>query len=205
MDEQNNNSSGEKNNSRLIWIIIPTIILLMMILSGMGVYFWQEASMARISAEHEIALTQCNKDGLAEKNNQQPESAKADSASIKLPIVQFVPATFTEEEKKELMEKVINPYVDYQKEMWKVNPISIQVKKHTKTEIDNQIYARYMYGIDVITETGYHGWLEREEGKAIDYWIPDCMGECPFSESYKAKYQEVLKKYNDLFSKQKGV
>jgi len=96
---------------------------------------------------------------------------------------------------------VINPYVDYEKEIQKMNPISIQIEKYTEEEISKQTYARYMYKIDVIMETGHSGWLEREKGKNIDYWIPECMDECSFSESFKAKYPEVIKKYNSLRQK----
>jgi hypothetical protein len=185
MNEQNDQLTKNKNHSKLIWATVFVVILLCILL-GTGVYFWRE----KLNRENNPIDSQ--------KQQNITKTIDSNNSQIELPVIRFIPATFSQEEKEELMEKVINPFVDYEKETQNTNIISIQIKKYSKAEIDNQVYVRYMYGIDAIAETGDIVWLEREEGKAIDYWIPDCMGKCQFSESFKIKYPEVVKKYDSL-------
>lgn len=208
MEEQINQPTINQKGSGWVWVIFIVAILLI-ISSGTGVYFWQEKIIAKNNSDHEKALLESQKEKLdleKELKDSQEQlislaAANSNDSQLKLPVIQFTPDTFSQDEKNELTEKVINPYVDYEKELQKMNLISIQIEKYTEEEISKQTYARYMYKIDVIMETGHSGWLEREKGKNIDYWIPECMDECSFSESFKAKYPEVIKKYNSLRQK----
>lgn len=210
MDQEN--IASPQSSSKNVWIYILVIVFSMLILAAVAGIFYR---MGKNSAGNEMKqskdISQGIKEkqpetekpaGLTEENNKTnlPNEAKKGCASeISLPVVTFIPSgLFTDSEKEELENKIINPYADYMKENENRELITITVRKYSEEEISKMAsYARYMYNIEVITADGYAGWLAREAGKPIEYWIPDCMGECVFSQSYEKKYPEVVAKYQE--------
>ncbi len=215
MDQEN--IASPQSSSKNVWIRILVIAVSILILAAVAGIFYR---MGRNSAGNEMKqpkdISQGIKEkqpeaekpaGLTEENNKTnlPNEAKSNHASgISLPVVTFIPSgLFTDGEKEELENKIINPYADYMKENENRESITITVHKYSEEEISKMVnYARYTYNIEVITADGYAGWLAREAGKPIEYWIPDCMGECVFSQSYEKKYPEVIAKYRKEFNQQ---
>ncbi len=91
-------------------------------------------------------------------------------------------------EKETLKRKLIDPYIDYQ------NEDSIEL---VALYIEVPINIGEPYGIIAIygsenrygTEEFIFGAREQD----YDYWHPECMGDCPFSDAYRAKYPEVVR------------
>ncbi|MFA5986613.1 MAG: hypothetical protein WC819_04685 [Parcubacteria group bacterium] len=176
-----------------------SIILLTAILTGSGIYLWQKERCAKgaDSAQKQIAEP---KKALPtqEKNVQKDPVAPAENTTIEKisaskPVIVFKPATFTEQEKEDLLTRIINPYIDYALESESTTPLSISIVKNT----EGQNTTGYMYTIDVIFGNDtYSDWLEREVGTPLRTWTPDCMDTCTFSEQYKMKHPNVVAEYN---------
>lgn len=53
--------------------------------------------------------------------------------------------------------------------------------------------ADYPYKAEAIFEGGGNaGWLIRVTGGVVDWWLPECMGPCPFSDEFRAAYPEIV-------------
>ncbi|MFH0969777.1 MAG: hypothetical protein V1804_04675 [Patescibacteria group bacterium] len=218
MDEQINqpsqsDQSGQTNQipqkkSSLVWVLI--IIAAILIIIGLGVYLWQRSIAIKNDLSHQKDIEEYKKENsdlekqsdlnketesVAQNDSQKNTAAPGENQ----PVIQFIPGTFSEAEKNDLTNKVLNPFIDYTKETEGSQPITITVKKFSDAEIASQQYAKYKYSIEAIYQVGYSSWLETETGKSIDYWMPDCMGKCVFSDAYKNKYPENVKKYNSSF------
>jgi len=119
-------------------------------------------------------------------------------SDIKFPIISFSPDTFSDDEKNELLKKIIDPFVDYRNMVEQpTNPITVvSIQKYGDLDASR---LGYTYSIDTISKNlGWGGWLERPLGKAIRQWVPECMGSCSFTDAYKTKYPEVFTEYNNI-------
>ena len=127
-------------------------------------------------------------------DNQPVEGAQAQSELV-LPVVVFTPdGIFTEEEKKELNDKVINPLVDYTPDVY----VSIDVEIYSQDKFVNGD-SDNKYIITTIGKPGKGGtggFIYGSKSKGIDYWTPDCLDKCEFTDDYKTKYPEVVAKYD---------
>ena len=103
------------------------------------------------------------------------------------PIVYEAAGSFSASEKNQIQEKVINPFVDYYKDLDQ-EIASITISKSTT--------AGYPYALSGIFKSGVNNsFLIKASGGIVDWWYPECMGECPFSEEFKTKYSEIISKY----------
>jgi hypothetical protein len=178
---------------------IISIILFTAILTGSGIYLWQKERCAKSTESTQKQISELKKDlPLQEKNVQKDFDAPAENKTIEKisnqkPAIVFKPDTFTNQEKEDLLTRVINPYVDYTLESESTTPLAISIVKNT----EGQNATGYMYTIDVIFgNDSYNDWLEREIGTPLRIWTPDCMDTCTFSEQYKIKHPDVVAEYN---------
>lgn len=113
-----------------------------------------------------------------------PTQAKQD---IVLPVVVYEPSgLFNNKDKEELAKKVIQPYFDYNNEKEMVF-IAIIINK--------DVSAKYSY-MAINKNGGYESSVLTKKNDQFDYWVPDCMGPCEFSQSFKDKYPEIVKLAN---------
>ena len=176
-------------------LVIVLIVLVACLIVGAAVYWWQSSA---------------NQSDLAEKDNQIAslkniiqdtskweecgvceECEECEECASNEPIVIFTPSgLFTDEEKTELYDKVINPYIDYQANTdYPVLTMDIQ-----KSDL-----VDYSYEIDVIMATGVNsGFLYGTPGQKLEYYLPTCMGPCPFTDEFKEKYPEIVAKDEQL-------
>lgn len=114
------------------------------------------------------------------------------SSDSDLPVIVFEAAgAIPDEEKQAIRERVLNPFIDYYLESYGDDRklLSITVKHNYNTALP------YPYSFSYVYSDGVHGGSSiREVNGEIDYWQPDCMV-CQFSESYRAKYPEVVEGY----------
>lgn len=86
----------------------------------------------------------------------------------------------SEQERKKLREKLINPFSDYYSE----GLIAIHIEVPENTGEQYAVTAIFANG-------GTISFIFGQKGESFDYWKPDCMGECQFSDEFKEKYPEI--------------
>ncbi len=100
------------------------------------------------------------------------------------------PDSFTPVEKAELTKKIVNPLVDYYADQQAGYLVSLTIAHNTQASS-----ATYPYqGQAVFNNGGNSGFLITKLGTGVDWWFPECMGACPYTDTYKAKYPEVVAK-----------
>ena len=113
----------------------------------------------------------------------EPQSSELE---LNLPVVVYErEGLLTDEMRQEVEKKIIDPYFDY----------------HNADEIDFIVMLievlpesdNYLYIVKAISKDGvYQGFVYGTRGEALDYYVPECMGPCPFSDEYKKKYPHVV-------------
>lgn len=96
-------------------------------------------------------------------------------------------------DKAQLMERVVEPFVDYNNEQVSERHIvSITVAKNTDASPNE-----YPYKLQAIYSDGVNsGFLIPTKEDAIDWWLPECMGVCQFSPQFSAKYPFIVSHFN---------
>lgn len=108
---------------------------------------------------------------------------------LELPVIVFSAAgSIPDEVEQEILERVVNPYVDYYTEQGKII-LSVVVEPLESTSEDIHYSFGYVYA------NGGNGGAVIFDGEdGIEYWEPDCMV-CTFSDAYRLKYPEVVEGY----------
>ncbi|MBW3568626.1 hypothetical protein KY385_00650 [Candidatus Parcubacteria bacterium] len=109
-------------------------------------------------------------------------------------IVVFEPeGLFSDKEKQELMDKLVNPMVDYHPNTF----AAIHIEAYSQDKfVGGESDDKY-----IVTTIGYEGrggkggFLYGSKKRGLEYWVPECQETCEFSEDYRQKYPEVVKKY----------
>ena len=103
--------------------------------------------------------------------------------NVQLPVIVYEPSgLFSVDDKQDLTNKIVNPFFDYNNET-EINFIAMIIDKNQSGE----------YGFLAIHKNGgYNSQVVTKQGSKFDYWYPECMEVCQFSESYKQKYPEVV-------------
>jgi hypothetical protein len=108
---------------------------------------------------------------------------------ITLPVIVYEPSgLFNAGDKEQLSNKIINPFFDYNNEK-EINFIAMVVSKKPSEEYEYSFMAIHKDG-------GYQSSVIVKQNGVFGYWFPECMGPCEFSQSYKEKYPEVVKRAN---------
>lgn len=175
MNQQNSGQS-----SKTLVVIVGTIIATAIILGG-GIYWWTTKGSGK-QAEAPVSDSQC----AIPKASSSPEQTKTNNAcEVNLPVVVYKPAgLLTETDKKNLQERLVNPFFDYYNES-EISYITMTVDVPTKVGDPFTVEAIHKNG-------GYQGFLFGKRGGNIEWWKPECMGDCNFSEKFKAKYPAIV-------------
>lgn len=108
---------------------------------------------------------------------------------LELPVIVFSAAgSIPDDVEQEILDRVINPFVDYYTEKGEII-LSVQIEPMDSMSKDINYSFSYIYANGV---NGGSAIFEDKNG--IKYWSPDCMV-CEFSEEYRTKYPEVVKGY----------
>jgi hypothetical protein len=182
--------------SKNLWIIILFIIILIIISSGM--YLWHQLSLKKINQHSQQQIIQLTNqiNNLQKENSRLKEIEQTGTTTFKnsLNNIQFPVIAYgrpgllhnTEtglEEKKNLEEKLINPYVDYHKE----NDLNLVAMYITVPQNIGEEYK-----VVAIFGNGTEQFLFGAREQSYDYWKPGCMGPCDFSEEFKEKYPQIV-------------
>lgn len=105
-----------------------------------------------------------------------------------LPSIIYEPSgKFTEDEKQQLKEKIADPLTLYENERIINLTAIIFSKREGQQPYDTTFLAAFQ-------NSGYLSAVVYKKAGNIEWWLPECMGECPFSPAFKAKYPEIVKK-----------
>lgn len=89
----------------------------------------------------------------------------------------------------ELRARVINPYLDYNNDTRPGEVVSLTISQNLQPSKNTYPYLANA----VFSNGGHEGFLISKSSGHIDFWHPECMGECIFTESFVAKYPEIVK------------
>lgn len=109
--------------------------------------------------------------------------------------VAFTPGgLFEEAEKAEITTKLIEPYLDYAKEIGSPNDLA---SIHVQHPVEGEAFTEYT--VDVIYQNdGYAGFIYGDSSLEIQpWWQPQCFEACEFSEAFRQKYPEIVEQGNE--------
>lgn len=112
----------------------------------------------------------------------------APTATVSTPAVVFQAAgSFSDAEKDILRQRVILPFIHYHADLPEHPAMaSLSIEKSSSL-------ADFPYSANAIFEGGVTiGFLIHATGGVVDWWIPDCLGPCPISDSFRAAYPEIM-------------
>jgi hypothetical protein len=121
---------------------------------------------------------------------------------LELPVVVFtISGIVPDEVKQQILDRVVNPFVDYeaeQRQTYNGSRILLTVRvRAAKDDFEfNESGFRTPYLFDFIFSDGVNGGsVINEDENGIKYWTPTCLGDCEFSDDYRKKYPEVVNEY----------
>ena len=119
---------------------------------------------------------------------------KDSSINIEFPFINYVPeGIFTDEEKEQLQEKLVEPFFDFFHEDEELY-IALIVEKLASADDEGD----FRFDITTLDKYGNYGGFLYGEGKKLEWWLPDCLDSCEFSEIFEEKYPEIIEEYKNL-------
>jgi len=145
----------------------------------------QQATLVAVAVE--AALEESAKDAPVEDEAPSAEEKPAADDAAEGPIVVFQPdGLFSEDDRNLLYQKLINPFIDYYADL-EGHPALVSLS------IEKFYDSGYPYGANAIFDEGVTlGFLFGNADGSVDWWVPGCIGGCPFSEAFKDKYPEIM-------------
>lgn len=180
------------NRYKMLAIILAVVIVLLV---GVGAFLFVNSNKdAKEMAQSTTTVTPTSA-------MQQNEVIPTVVPSVVIPTINEATVVIIESEGSlsqqdisELRARVINPYVDYFKEIHTEDQLAT-FKVIVNTQASK---ATYPYLADAITKKGVNeGFVIEKADGHIKWWVPECMNGCNFSDSFKAKYPEVIKAYGN--------
>lgn len=188
-----------KNNSQKGISSIITVILVLVIvgLTGVSVYFWQNYEKVKalneyISANKPVAENLPKTTGADKKTDEKPiapaPTPTPNQDNKNTPVVVYSPnGQFTAQEILELKNRFIQPFTDWNADN-KISTVSIEIEK------PNPPISGYKYKVSYINQGGSNGGFLYGTSTPLEWWLPECLNGCKFTENFKAKYPEIVAK-----------
>lgn len=190
--EEGVKTSARKLDKRMVVAVVVAVFLTAAV-SAVGAYFWQKASVEKAQQEirTEVITTPTAAVG-DEMMSTKNETKGVDKAcGLDLPVVVYGRAGLLNNtaegraEKERLEERLVNPYTFYQSEegrtlltFYVTVPVNV-----------GEAYTADAIFADGVTEGFLFGTREGE----YDYWRPECMGPCPFSDAFRERYPQIVR------------
>jgi len=194
LDEKSN---AKKCVCKCSSIIIPTLItfLVTAIIFGGGVYLWHEWETNNFNYQKENPYDAYQKriDGLEKKTTESEEELQEKSQQlddqkanqVKLPVVTYEREGLLDTtEKGKLKTKLLDPFLDYYNEK-EITYVAVIVTAPENVGESYSVTAVHKNG-------GNAGFLFGKRGEDFDFWKPECMEGCEYSEKFKKKYPEII-------------
>jgi len=108
------------------------------------------------------------------------------------PFINYVPeGIFTDNEKEQLQEKLLDPFFDFYHEDEELYIALIIVKLSSADDEGD-----FRFDIQTLDKNGNYGGFLYGEGKKLEWWLPDCLDGCEFSKEFEEKYPEIIEEYS---------
>jgi len=129
--------------------------------------------------------------------DQQPEvkqeKLEKQTVSGDQPFIIFVPAgKFSEDEKKELVKKLVDPLIDFNAQE-NISFLSIVITLITEADKEGD----FRYDVSTLDKDGNYGGFLYGEDKKLEWWIPDCLEKCNFLDDFTDNYPEIVEIYQE--------
>jgi len=126
---------------------------------------------------------------LTQEINPIPTSAASPSPAATAPVVVFDAAgSFSDSEEEQIRTRVVNPFIAYHQDIEGQADIVSMTISHSSGTLES-----YPYGADAIFANGAHSsFLISTTDGVVDWYLPDCLGDCSFSENFRANYPEIV-------------
>ena len=176
----------QKDRQKLTISILT--VLLVLALASAGWLYWQFSQKKDQLEKKGSEVTSLEKK-IAESGDKADEKTKTSgtSSTDDLPIIIFSPGgSFTDAEKTELTNKLLDPY-----KAWHTDQGNLVVSIHVQ---QNSSVSASQYSVDAIYRNSvYEGFLFGAiDAASQDWWFPECLDACPFSASFRTTYPEVV-------------
>ena len=176
----------QKDRQKLTISILT--VLLVLALASAGWLYWQFSQKKDQLEKRGSEVTSLEKK-IAESGDKADEKTKTSgtSSTDDLPIIIFSPGgSFTDAEKTELTNKLLDPYKAWHTDQGD-SVVSIHVQQTTSI-------SSSQYTVDAIYRNGvYEGFMFGTiDAASQDWWTPTCLGACTFSTSFRTTYPEVV-------------
>lgn len=169
----------------VIFIIIATIII-----SLFGFLFYQNQLLSQKIDNSNPPTTTPPQQSLVGPTvtTRSPIIPTVTSAPTSKPVVVFQPGgSFDTQTKSQIQSRIVDPFIDYYSET-NMPIVSITVEPNTKSDP-----VQFPYLFDAIfTNGGNTGFVITKTNDQINWFVPECMGACQFSNAFKAKYPEIV-------------
>lgn len=170
----------------IIYIVIAVFVV---VLVGSTIYFLdQNQKRERANARTQISITPIpTKQAVPTAT---PTASQSSQISEPVVIIE-AELTLPKGDKEGLRKKVIEPYIDYFKDAHK-DDFLVSFKVSVNTGSSN---SQYPYKADSISKNGVNeGFLISKTAGSIDWWYPECLAKCEFSDTFRARYPEIVAK-----------
>lgn len=139
------------------------------------------------------AATTENQNESAQNNNISPTNSAVSpivTMSTNAPAVVIeAEGAFPPQDVMEIKARVIAPYLDYKAEVQPGDLVSFKISQNPHASKNE-----FPYLADAIFKNGGNeGFVIGKTNGHINWYIPECLNGCQFSEAFKAKYPEIVK------------
>lgn len=195
-------------HKKIVLPILVTLILAIPLTAG-AMYFYLQSSkldtadtigtaaqteITRLEDEIELLKVQNESFDLGETDLAFPETTtiiktECPNDNLNLPVISYSRAgLLTDSDRLDIEEKLIEPFIDYYKDM----PDELISMDIVVPMNDGEEY-------EITTLFVLNDFTPRQEfsfgikGENYDYWIPECMNGCEFSPAFTAKYPQIVR------------
>ncbi len=168
--------------------VIAIIVILVLVLGAIAGYFILQNQ--KTPAPQQVSSQPSPSADLIQEISPIPTSEASLSPTPTAPVVVFEAAgSFSDSEEEQIRQRVVNPFIAYHQDIEDYADIVSITISHSAT-------PGFLYSVDaVFANGGMTGFLVSSTGGDIDWWLPDCMGECPFTQSFRATYPEIVSQF----------
>jgi hypothetical protein len=176
-------------NKNLIYAIVAGIII---VLFGFSAYLLgQNQKLTSQQVKTEAAPT-TSVSLPADYRAEQPLSPTPQEEEQETVIIIDSQANLPPSDVDQLNKKIIEPYIHYFQDTRKDDLlVSMRIGVNTGASA-----STYPYKAEAISKNGVtEGFLISKTGGQIDWWYPECLMKCEFSQEFSTKYPEIVAKY----------
>ena len=171
-------------------LLILLVGMAFLVLGGGGYWLWQNQNLKTVPAPSGIGNSPTAAPSVIPSVTVEmsPTAVPTPGPYGSTVVVFESEAMFPAADKDQIIKRVINPYLDYYKDLQAADYV-VSMKIRINTQASKNLFP---YLADAIHRDGSNaGFTVEKDANGIKWWIPDCMGPCPMSESFKAKYPEI--------------